>query len=119
MVRHSALLALGPAILAAPTRAFWLGAAIHCLTAIVWGWAFAAIWPWLRARRVEPTLAGLGFGWIAWMVMHVGVLAAVSPAPPVYTPDSVVIGFFSQMVVFAVPLALTIVALNRRDQAAA
>jgi hypothetical protein len=42
--------------------------AIHFLTAVIWGIPFACIWPALRARAIEATLAAL-----------------CSPAPPGYT----------------------------------
>lgn len=115
VVEHTALLVFGPPILGRPLAAFVLGALIHCATGMAWGVAFAICWPRLRLAAIEATLAGLGFGVVAWIVMHNVVLALFSPAPPVYTPDVVINGMMSHMVAFFVPVALVAKRLLRTD----
>jgi len=116
VVQHTALLVFGPRILAQPLLAFILGAIIHCLTGLVWGIIFAFVWPKLAARHIEATLAALVFGAFAWVIMHNVVLALFSPDPPVYTFNVVLLGMMSHMVAFAVPLALTVKALEERTR---
>ena len=108
VVENTAVLCFGPGIRALGPPAFFLGVAIHFATAMVWGILFALIWPALRARRIEATLAALVFGIFAWIVMHNLLLAAFSPAPPSYTVYSVINGFMSHTLGFAVPLALVV-----------
>ncbi len=112
VVRHTALLVFGPGPLSSGNSGFMLGALIHCVTGVVWAIAFAAIWPSLAEFKIEATLAGLAFGAFAWLIMHLVVLALLSPDPPVYTPYAVINGFMSHMVAFAVPIALTVKALQ-------
>lgn len=114
VVQHTALLVFGPHVLATPVFAFVAGFLIHCLTAMVWGVTFALAWPAVSRRGIEASLAALVFGAIAWVVMHVVVLAWLSPDPPVYTVYSVINGLMSHMVAFAVPLALTVQHLEAR-----
>ena len=112
VVQHTALLVFGPSILSYPLVAFLLGAVIHCATGMAWGVIFALIWPTLRQAGTEATLAALGFGVVAWVVMHIVVLAVFSPLPPIYTPDIVINGMMSHMVAFSVPLALVVQRLD-------
>jgi hypothetical protein len=70
IAENTAVLSFGPEIRSLGAGAFTLGVCIHCLTAVVWGILFALIWPALRARSIEATLAVL-----------------LSPAPPTYTVD--------------------------------
>jgi len=109
LLENSAVLAFGPRVqkLASPLPLL-ISAAVHFITAMVWGMGFAYLWPTLRAWRVEATLAALFFGVFAWIVMHVLVLAWFSPAPPVYTVYSVLNGFVSHTFAFSVPVALII-----------
>lgn len=108
IAENTAVLVFGPKIRDFGVLAFLLGVAIHFATALVWGVLFALIWPVLRGRKVEATLAGGVFGVFAWVVMHNGLLAAFSPNPPAYTVLSVINGFMSHTWGFAVPLALTV-----------
>jgi len=82
-----------------------LGTAIHFSFAIVWGVLFALLWPHLRARRIEATLAALGYAVVAWVVMHLAIMA-VSTSHPNYADPNVIIGGFMSHFFFAVPLAL-------------
>ena len=93
---NTAVLALGPDIRSLGAGAFALGAAIHLATALAWGVLFAFLWPSLRRRGAEATLAGGVFGVFAWIVMHDVLLAAFSPDPPAYATLSVINGLMSQ-----------------------
>ena len=90
-----------------------MGIAIHFLTAVLWGILFALIWPALRARCIEATLAALFYGIFAWVFMHNVVLALFSPAPPAYTVYSVLNGLMAHTFAFSVPMALVIKRLLR------
>lgn len=114
MVENTAALVFGDKIRELdPLLRLILSTAIHYATAIIWAVLFAAIWPFLRARRIEATLAALFYGIFAWVIMHNVVLATLSPAPPEYTVYSVLNGFMSHTFGFAVPLALLIKARRR------
>lgn len=117
VVEGTAVLSFGPGIRAIGFGAFLLGLAIHFAAAMVWGVLFAVIWPWLRARNVEATLAALFYGVFVWIVMHNVMLALFSPAPPQYTVYSVINGFMSHLA-FAVPLALVVKRLLAEDSRA-
>ena len=108
IVENTAVLCFGPTIRSLGLGAFGLGIVIHFATALIWGVVFAWLWPALRARGVEATLAALVFGIVAWIVMHNVLLATFSPNPPVYTVLSVINGFMSHALGFAVPMALVI-----------
>ncbi len=108
IAENTAVLSFGPAIRQLGIWAFVLGVGIHFLTAVLWGIAFALLWPALRARQVEATLAALFYGIFAWIIMHNVVLALFSPAPPTYTVYSVLNGFVAHTFAFSVPLALVI-----------
>jgi len=108
IVENTAVLCFGPAVRALGPGAFALGVVIHFATALAWGLTFAFLWPALKARGVEATLAALVFGIVAWMVMHNVLLATFSPNPPVYTTLSVINGLMSHTLAFAVPLALVV-----------
>ncbi len=108
IAENTAVLSFGPGIRRLGAGAFALGVGIHFLTAIVWGIGFALIWPALRARSIEATLAALFYGIFAWIIMHNVVLALFSPAPPTYTVYSVLNGFVAHTFAFSVPMALLI-----------
>ena len=82
IAENTAVLSFGPGIRGLGAGAVALGVAIHFLTAVIWGVLFAFIWPALRARSIEATLAALFYGVFAWVFMHNVVLALFSPAPP-------------------------------------
>ena len=113
IAENTAVLSFGPGIRRLGAGAFALGVCIHFLTAIVWGMVFALIWPALRARSIEATLAALFYGIFAWIIMHNVVLALFSPAPPSYTPYSVINGLMAHTFAFSVPLALVIKRIMR------
>jgi uncharacterized membrane protein YagU involved in acid resistance len=114
IAENTAVLSFGPAVRSLAAGALVLGVAIHFLTAVIWGILFALIWPALRARSIEATLAALFYGIFAWVVMHNVVLALFSPAPPTYTVYSVINGLMAHTFAFSVPLALVIKRLMRR-----
>jgi hypothetical protein len=66
LLENSAVLAFSPRVqqLAQPLPLL-ISAAVHFVTAMVWGILFAYIWSTLRAWRVEATLAALFFGVVA------------------------------------------------------
>ena len=113
IAENTAVLSFGPGVRSLGARALALGIAIHFLTAVIWGILFALIWPALRARSIEATLAALFYGIFAWVVMHNVVLALFSPAPPTYTVYSVINGLMAHTFAFSVPLALVIKRLMR------
>jgi hypothetical protein len=84
-----------------------IGTAIHFAFAMAWGALFALIWPWLRRRGVEATLAALFYAVIAWIVMHAAI-ALVSTSHPDYADPAVIIGGFMSHFVYAVPMALLV-----------
>jgi hypothetical protein len=113
IAENTAVLSFGPGVRSLGAGALALGIAIHFLTAVIWGILFALIWPALRARSIEATLAALFYGIFAWVVMHNVVLALFSPAPPTYTVYSVINGLMAHTFAFSVPLALVIKRLMR------
>jgi len=114
IAENTAVLSFGPGVRSLGAGALALGVAIHFLTAVIWGILFALIWPALRARSIEATLAALFYGIFAWVVMHNVILALFSPAPPTYTVYSVINGLMAHTFAFSVPLALVIKRLMRR-----
>jgi hypothetical protein len=84
-----------------------LGTAIHFVFACAWGVLFALIWPSLRRRGIEATLAALFYAVIAWIAMHVAI-AVVSSNHPDYLDPNVIIGGFMSHLFFTVPLALIV-----------
>ncbi len=108
IAENTAVLSFGTGIRRLGAGAFALGVGIHFLTAVLWGILFALIWPALRARSIEATLAALFYGIFAWIIMHNVVLALFSPAPPTYTVYSVLNGFVAHTFAFSVPMALVI-----------
>jgi hypothetical protein len=114
IAENTAVLSFGPTVRSLGAGALALGVAIHFLTAVIWGILFALIWPALRARSIEATLAALFYGIFAWVVMHNVILALFSPAPPTYTVYSVINGLMAHTFAFSVPLALVIKRLMRR-----
>jgi hypothetical protein len=113
IAENTAVLSFGPGIRSLGTAALLLGVGIHFLTAVIWGVLFAWLWPALRARGIEATLAALFYGIFAWVVMHNVVLALLSPAPPSYTVYSVINGLMAHTFAFSVPMALVIKRLLR------
>jgi hypothetical protein len=113
IAENTAVLSFGTGIRRLGAAAFALGVGIHFLTAVIWGIGFALIWPALRARAIEATLAALCYGILAWVVMHNVVLALFSPAPPTYTVYSVLNGLMAHTFAFSVPMALVIKRLLR------
>jgi hypothetical protein len=87
--------------------AYVVGTAIHFAFAIAWGVLFAFIWPFLRARKVEATLAAMFYAVAAWVVMHLAIMA-VSTSHPNYADPNVIIGGFMSHFFFAIPLALVV-----------
>lgn len=114
IAENTAVLSFGPGIRSLGAGAFALGVGIHFLTAVVWGIVFALIWPALRARSIEATLAALFFGIFAWIIMHTVVLELFSPAPPTYTVYGVLNGLMAHTFAFSVPMALVIKRLLRQ-----
>lgn len=108
IAENTAVLSFGAGIRSLGAGAVALGVGIHFLTAVLWGVLFAFIWPALRARGIEATLAALFYGVFAWVFMHNVLLALFSPAPPSYTPYSVINGLMAHTFAFSVPLALVI-----------
>ena len=92
-----------------------VGTGIHFVFALAWGVLFAAIWPALRRRGWEATLAAMFYAVIAWIVMHVAIAVASSNHPNYLDPNVVIGGFMSHLF-FTVPLAL---AIKRRFEQAA
>ena len=96
-----------PFQLALGNWAYLLGTTIHFGFALVWGVLFAAFWPYFRRRRYEATLLALGYGAVAWILMHVAVSIATRDHPN-YLDPAVIIGGFMSHFFFAVPLALIV-----------
>jgi predicted anti-sigma-YlaC factor YlaD len=87
--------------------AYLLGTIIHFSFALAWGVLFAALWPSLRRRGYEATLAALPYAAIAWIVMHVAISIA-SDSHPNYRDPVVIIGGIMSHLFFAVPMALVV-----------
>ena len=87
--------------------AYLLGACIHFSFALAWGVLFAVLWPHLRRRGYEATLAALFYGSFAWIIMHAAI-AIASNDHPNYGDPAVIIGGFMSHFFFAVPMALVI-----------
>jgi hypothetical protein len=87
--------------------AYVIGTGIHFVFAIAWGIGFALMWPALRRRGVEATLAALFYAVIAWIVMHVAI-ALAGDNHPNYLDPVVIVGGFMSHVFFTVPLALVV-----------
>ncbi|HEY6455088.1 MAG TPA: hypothetical protein VIY90_07340 [Steroidobacteraceae bacterium] len=113
IAENTAVLSFGPGIRHLGATTYALGVCIHFLTAVIWGIVFALIWPALRARSIEATLAALFYGIFAWVIMHNVVLALFSPAPPTYSVYSVLNGLMAHTFAFSVPMALVIKRLLR------
>ena len=87
--------------------AYVVGTGIHFVFAIGWGVLFAFIWPWFRRRGFEATFVALFYAVIAWIVMHLAIMAAGTNHPN-YGDPGVVIGGFMSHLFFTVPLALVV-----------
>jgi hypothetical protein len=85
--------------------AYLIGTTIHFLFALGWGIAYAMVWPSLRKRGLEATMAALIFAILLWIVMHVAI-AAVGDDHPDYLDPVVIIGGFMSHFFYAIPLAL-------------
>ena len=87
--------------------AYVIGTGIHFVFAIAWGIGFALMWPALRRRGIEATLAALAYAVVAWIVMHVAIALAGDNHPNYLDPVVIVGGFMSHLF-FTVPLALVV-----------
>ncbi len=87
--------------------AYVIGTGIHFVFAIAWGIGFALMWPALRRRGIEATLAALVYAVVAWIVMHVAIALAGDNHPNYLDPVVIVGGFMSHLF-FTVPLALVV-----------
>jgi hypothetical protein len=87
--------------------AYGVGTVIHFAFAIAWGVLFAFIWPFFRRRGFEATLVALFYAVVAWIVMHLAIMAASSNHPD-YADPAVIIGGFMSHFFFTVPLALVV-----------
>lgn len=87
--------------------AYAFGTIIHFFFAMIWGILFALVWPALRRRGIEASLAAVFYAMLAWIVMHVGI-ALVSNSHPDYTDPNVVTGGFVSHLFFAIPMALVV-----------
>ncbi|MBC2666842.1 hypothetical protein H7F51_15090 [Novosphingobium flavum] len=85
--------------------AYVLGTGIHFAFALFWGAVFALVWPALRRRGWEATMAALFYAVFLWIVMHVAIAVAGDDHPD-YLDPVVVIGGFMSHFFYAVPLAL-------------
>ncbi|MEC5404495.1 hypothetical protein VOM14_02785 [Paraburkholderia sp. MPAMCS5] len=94
--------------------AYVVGTGIHFVFAMGWGILFAGIWPYVRRRGVEATLAALFYAVVAWIVMHVAIMIASDNHPNYYDP-AVIIGGFMSHIFFTVPLALTVKRIFERE----
>jgi hypothetical protein len=87
--------------------AYFLGTGIHFLFALVWGVAFAYLWPHFRRRGYEATLVALFYAIVIWIVMHAAIMVATNDHPNYFDPMVVIGGFMSHFL-YAVPLALIV-----------
>jgi hypothetical protein len=87
--------------------AYVVGTGIHFVFAIAWGAGFALMWPGLRRRGIEATLAALFYAVFAWIVMHVAI-ALAGDNHPNYLDPVVIVGGFMSHIFFTVPLALVV-----------
>ena len=87
--------------------AYVIGTGIHFVFAIAWGVGFALMWPALRRRGVEATLAALFYAAFAWIAMHVAI-ALAGDNHPNYLDPVVIVGGFMSHIFFTAPLALVV-----------
>jgi hypothetical protein len=85
--------------------AYLLGTGIHFFFCLVWGVLFAFLWPSLRRRGWEVTLAAMFYAVVIWIVMHAAIMVASNDHPNYFDPNVVIGGFMSHLF-YAVPLAL-------------
>ena len=85
--------------------AYLLGTGIHFFFALVWGVAFAYLWPHFRRRGYEATLVALFYAIVIWIVMHAAIMVATNDHPNYFDPNVVIGGFMSHLF-YTVPLAL-------------
>lgn len=84
-----------------------LGLVIHFGFAMVWGVAFALVWPHLRRRGWEATLVALCMAPILWVCMHVAIALAGHEHPDYLDPQIIIGGIFSH-IFYTVPMALRV-----------
>ena len=82
-----------------------MGTVIHFSFAAVWGVVFAGLWPVFARRGTEATFAGLVYGAVVWVAMHLAIMAAGQQHPD-YSNANVVIGGLMSHFFYGVPLAL-------------
>ena len=87
--------------------AYVLGTAIHFGFAVLWGLGFAQVWPHLRGRDWEASLAGLLLAPALWGIMHAGI-ALLGQQHPNYIDPAVVIGGMMSHIFYTVPMALCV-----------
>jgi hypothetical protein len=112
IAQHGALLVFGPRVEALGAWTLLIGMGVHFGTSCAWGVVFAMIWPWLRARGFEASLAGVMFGLLACLVM-VNILIHVSPMHVKPTLVLVLLSVIFHTLPFGIPLALVVQALLR------
>ncbi|MEO0318275.1 MAG: hypothetical protein RL404_1952 [Pseudomonadota bacterium] len=95
--------------------AYVMGTMIHFAFALGWGVLFALLWPWLRRKGWEASLAAMVFAPLLWIVMHVPI-ALLGNDHPDYLDPVVVIGGIMSHLFYTVPLAL-LVKRRMRDAA--
>jgi hypothetical protein len=98
--------------------AYGVGTGIHFVFAVGWGVLFAFLWPSLRRRGIEATLAAMVYAVIAWIVMHLAIMVASNNHPD-YGDPVVIIGGFMSHFFFTVPLALIVKHYDAKGRAAA
>jgi hypothetical protein len=87
--------------------AYVVGTGIHFFFVLLWGVAFAFVWPFFARRGYEATLVAMFFAVILWIVMHAAI-ALVSSNHPNYLDPNVIIGGFMSHFFYTVPLALIV-----------
>jgi hypothetical protein len=110
IAQHGALLVFGPRVQALGQWTLLIGMGVHFGTSCVWGMFFAMVWPWLRARGFEASLAGVLFGLLACLVM-VNILIHVSPMHVQPTLVLILLSVIFHTLPFGIPLALVVQAL--------
>jgi hypothetical protein len=83
-----------------------LGVVLHYLVATIWTWLFFALYPRLRILGKYPFSAGVGYGFVVWVVMNL-VVVPLSKAPKIsFNPANAGIAVAMLMVCFGLPLSL-------------
>lgn len=110
IAQHGALLVFGPRVQALGGWTLLIGMGVHFGTSCFWGILFAMIWPWLRARGFEASLAGVLFGLLACLVMD-SIVIHVSPMHVKPTLVLILLSVIFHTLPFGIPLALVVQAL--------